>query len=155
MSRDPITIPGPSTEGRVDHGGRPSVVTLEQRGKLLVALACGLSQREAAIWAGTTQKNISYLLRHDHDFPTELRDDTRRARFHPQLRLYQAAGESWTAAAALIEHLEACHGRYSTDELIDSMRLMLELALGFERLEISEPDPFLTMPPPAAEGRRS
>ena len=52
-------------------------------------------------------------------------------------------------------HLEACHGRYSTDELIESMGHMLDLALGFERLEETEPNPFHTMPPPAAEGRGS
>jgi hypothetical protein len=118
--------------------GRDSVVSYKQRGKLLVSLACGLTQREAGIWAKCKQANISYLLRNNPDFKTELKDDTASARVHPYLRLYQGARESWRAAARLIAHMEKRQGLLTTDELLKAIRLFHTMALDNDRLDEEE-----------------
>ena len=120
--------------------GRESVISLKQRGKLLVSLACGLTQREAAIWAQCKQTNISYLLKSEPDFKTELKDDTASARVHPYLRLYQGARESWRAAARLIAHMEKRQGRLTTDELLEAIHLLHGMAIGIDRADQTAPE---------------
>lgn len=106
-------------------GGRPSAIDDFRRGQLLIALACGLTQREAAAWIGASQSNVSYLVRNG-EFSGQLREHTEFARLHPLLRMHQAAGQSWRAAACLLNTLEARQGPLTTDEIVASMSLMLE-----------------------------
>ena len=44
-------------------GGRPPVLDEYARGKLVMALACGMTQREAAMWAGTGSPDAELIVR--------------------------------------------------------------------------------------------
>lgn len=111
--------------GAARTGGAKSKLDEYARGKLLIALASGLTQREAAIWVGATQSNVHYLL-DKPEFTQELRRYTEFARLHPRLRMYQAAGGSWRAAARLLGEFDQRNEPLTTDELIDGMSLMLD-----------------------------
>jgi hypothetical protein len=105
--------------------GRPPSLDEYARGKLVMALACGMTQREAAAWARAGQSSVSRLMRQP-EFAADLRRCTEFARLHPLLRMYQAAGESWKVAARLIEHQDERFGPLTTDDLVAGMSAMLE-----------------------------
>ena len=48
------------------------------------------------------------------------------ARLHPRMRMYQAARRSWRASARLLGEFDKRGVPLTTDEIIDSMSIMLE-----------------------------
>ena len=71
---------------------------------------------------------ISYLRHHDEEFEQEVLHYTELAHLDPHLCIYRLSGNSWRAAAELIEHLERRHGKLTTDQLLDALDLAIKKA---------------------------
>jgi hypothetical protein len=124
METAPTKTPEDEGRGR----GRPPVLNEFAQGQLVACLACGLTQRETGMWLQTQHTNVGYLFRseqinHDVKYCTEL------ARLHPLLRMHQAAGKTWKAAARLLTRLDE-RQPLTTDELIAGLALMQERVRG-------------------------
>src|SRR5688500_2541079 len=96
--------------------GRPTALDEYARGKLLICLSLGFTQREAAAWAGVSRRSVRTALKQE-EFIEDLKYSTTFARLHPLLRMYQSAGESWRVAARLLVELDARMSPLTTDEL--------------------------------------
>ena len=95
-----------------------------ERGKLCMALALGLSQREAEAWFDVSRGTIARLIELDPTFAAELDEYTKLATLHPLLRIQQAAGKSWRAAAWLRDYLARREGNTPAEELSGNLPLM-------------------------------
>ena len=90
------------------------------RGKMIMALALGISQREAEAWFDITRNSIGHRLQTDPTFRAEVAEHARLALLHPVLRIQQAAGRSWRAARWLYDFLSSREGETPVEELIES-----------------------------------
>jgi hypothetical protein len=107
--------------------GRPPEIDEYARGKLLVCLALGYTEREAAAWVGAGRTSVRTAQKQE-EFNEDLKNSTTFARLHPLLRMYQSAGESWKPAARLLIELDKRLGPLSTDELAEGIALVLNQA---------------------------
>jgi hypothetical protein len=110
-------VPYSARSDRVPVRGAPEVEPYF-RGKICAALALGLSQREAEAWFDVSQSTISRLVELDPTFAEKLADTANLALLHPLLRIQQASGKSWRAAAWLSGFLASRTGDASADELL-------------------------------------
>lgn len=108
--------------------GRPRTLDENVQGKLVVALAAGLSLREAAAWIRTSHSTVYYLSHHNEKFERDLEYCAELARLHPHLCIYQTAGKSWEGAACLLELLERRHGKLTTDRLFQALHQTIDHA---------------------------
>lgn len=99
-------------------GGRPPALDEYARGKLVIALAIGLSQREAGAWVGCDQTTISLLLHRDQRLADDVDWYKRSARLHPFLKVFGEGSHNWKASAWLLEYLDKRHGRMTIDDLM-------------------------------------
>lgn len=113
--------------------GRPSSLDEFAKGKLLLALAAGLSRREAAACVGCSYSAVQYMVDHDAEFAEELELYAAVAKFHPHLIVFRAAGNSWKGAVCLLEHLQKRHGDLTTDRMLDMLSSALEQGLKADR----------------------
>jgi len=88
-----------------------------ERGKLCMALALGLSQREAEAWFDVSRGTIARLIELDPTFAAELDEYTKLATLHPLLRIQQAA--AWLRA-----YLARREGNTPAEELSGNLPLM-------------------------------
>ena len=107
--------------------GPPPAIDEYARGKLLICLSLGWTQREAAAWAGVGRMTVRTAIK-NQEFNEDLKYSTTFARLHPLLRMYQASGESWKVAARLLVELDERFGPLSTDDLMEGISLMLDQA---------------------------
>jgi hypothetical protein len=106
--------------------GRPKLLDDFDQGQLVMCLSLGLTQRETAAWIQSSQSSVSYLLRHDEKINEQVRRYTELGLRHPFLRLRQAAGRSWRAAARLLTRIDETQGPLTTDELMAALELLRE-----------------------------
>jgi hypothetical protein len=99
-------------------GGAAPQLNPALRGKLVMALALGLSQREAERWFDVWQSTVSRQLQQDPSFAAEVEEYALLAMLHPLLRIQQAARKSWRAAAWLDDFLARREGETAADELL-------------------------------------
>jgi hypothetical protein len=80
--------------------------------------------RETAVWVGSKRSSVHRLLWHDEKINEQVRRYTELGLRHPFLRLRQAAGHSWRAAARLLTRIDEHQGPLTTDELIAALELL-------------------------------
>lgn len=109
--------------------GRPSTITEENRGKLVIALAAGISRREAAAWIDRSHTSIGYYIRHDPEFAQQLSHYLEMVRLHPYLGMYRAVRDSWQGCVAMIHEWERRHGTLTSDRLLLALKQTVEKVL--------------------------
>lgn len=116
-------------------GGRPSTLDEMSRGKLVMALAAGLTLRETAAWVRCPKSTVNDLSRRDERIVNSLSYYAELARLHPRLCLYLASAKSWRGAVCLLELLERRHGEFTSDRLLQALTTTLDNVYASERPE--------------------
>lgn len=120
--------PAPSERSERAAGGRPSTLDETDQGIATIALAAGLSLREAATWVGIPHAKLYHLIHHDTRVAEDLEYYSEMARLHPHLCVYRVTEQSWQAAVCLLKVLERRHGGLTTDRLYEALELAVSHA---------------------------